>query len=458
MSSIFDKIMELANFICGVPLFIAASTVSVILIFSTRGFAFRYLGHFFQENFGRKSRRKQNSGKGISSFSACCTALGNTLGVGNIAGISIALASGGPGALFWIWIAGLLGVAIKYSEVVLGCRYRSMDAKHGIYRGGIMWYIEQGMGHKWKWLAVTFALLYGTTGFLLPAMQINSIVGAFEGVLVFPPVIIGIISAVLIAFVLLGGIRRLSDLAEKVIPFAAALYLVVSLLILICNATNIPAVLKEVFVSAFAGSAAKGGFAGATAVLALRYGIMRGFYSNGAATGDAAFAHSVADVEHPVQQGMWGAAEVCIDTIVCSSTALVVLCTGVLDTGLTGTALTTAAFSSFFHSEWMGAMFIGIIIIFFAFTTAVVSAYYGEVCVHYLIKSEKRCGSVVFVYRLFMCISAAIGSVTALELLWTFCDFALAFCMFICMCALMVCRKEVVALTKEYVSKYAKKV
>ena len=178
---------------------------------------------------------------------------------------------------------------------------------------------------------------------------------------------------------------------------------------------------------------------------------MRGFYSNGAASGDVAFAHSTAEVEHPVLQGMWGAVEVVVDTIVCSSTALVILTTGVLDTGLTGTALTTAAFSAFFHNAWYGALFVGIIIALFAFTTAMVCAYYGEVCVMYLIKNERISRHVTVIYRCLICVSAVVGSVASLEFLWSFTDFALAFCMFTCLFTLFMCRKKISKLTGEYV-------
>ena len=455
MDSIITAVINAANYICGMPVLYAAAAVSIILLISMRGFVVIHAGHIFKQITGKG--KKQTSDKGISSFSACCTALANTLGVGNIAGIAVGLAYGGPGALFWIWVAGLLGVAIKYSEATLGAKFRSIDPATGMYRGGIMWYIEQGAGKKWKWLAVLFASVYGFTDLTVPAVQINSIVGVFSTTWNIPPISIGLISAALIAFVLLGGIRRLSDMANKVIPFAAALYFVVSLILLITHFTALPDVIKDVFVCAFTGSAAAGGFAGATAIAALRHGIMRGFYSNGAATGDAAFAHSVADVDHPVKQGMWGATEVVIDTIVCSCTALAILSTGVLETGLEGTALTTAAFAAFIGNEGIAALFVGIIVALFAFTTAVACAYYGEICVQYLIKNQKILKYVIPIFRFTLCAFAVVGSVMPLGILWTINDYCLVICMFICMTALLLNRKHVAELTKDYFNTYLKK-
>lgn len=456
MGTIIDSIIKfligVANFICGMPLLYSTAAVALILAITMKGFHFRYFFHSLKEVVKSMVSKKEKSTKGISSFAACCTALGNTLGVGNITGISIALAFGGPGALFWIWVAGFLGVIIKYSEATLASYCHGIDPDTGLYRGGIMWYIEQGMGKKWTWLAFVFALLYCCAGPLTPALQINSVVGAFEGAIEFPPIIIGIVSALLMGFVLIGGIRRLSDMANKVIPAAAIIYFVVSIVVIVVNGRQLPGILKDVFECAFTGSAPAGGFAGATAMMAIRHGITRGFYSNGAAAGDAAFAHSVADVAHPAHQGLWGMFEVTVDTIVCTCTALVVLSTGVLDTGLNGTALTAAAFASFFHNNQVTAIFLGAVIAIFAFTTAVVTSYYAEVCLRYVIKNRKIAQKAAYVYRCLLCLSAAVGSVSALETLWGFNDIALALCMFICMFALIMCRKIVARLTKEYVS------
>ena len=201
MDNFFSFIINAANYLCGMPVLYAASVVSIILTISTRGFVFRHFRHIVHQ-IVNGFRQEKSTEKGLSSFSACCAALGNTLGVGNIAGIAIALASGGPGALFWIWIAGLLGVVIKYSEVILGSFYKESDARTGVYRGGIMYYMEKGLGKNWKWMAIMYALIYGTSNFIIEATQINSVVGAFHGVLEFPPIIVGILAAILIAIVL----------------------------------------------------------------------------------------------------------------------------------------------------------------------------------------------------------------------------------------------------------------
>lgn len=451
MKGLLTATINLANYLCGEPLLCVAVAVAVILTISVRAFPFRHFGQILKHVTGRDAVRTKGTDKGISSFSACCTALGNTLGVGNIAGVAIALASGGPGALLWLWVADLLGLTIKYTEAVLGVRYREIDPETGLYRGGIMWYIESGVGRNWKWLAVLYALIYSLSGFNYPAMQINAVVGALSGTLPIPPVVIGVISALLIGFVVLGGIRRLSDMANKVVPLMSLLYMLLILVVLGCNIRAVPAAVGHVFSCAFSGAAATGGFAGATASMAIRYGIARGFYSNGAATGDAAFAHGAADVAHPVLQGMWGVTEVLVDALVCTSTALVILSTGVLDTGLSGAALTTAAFATLM-GNYGAALFVGIVTMLFAFTTAVVCAYYGELCLRYVVGGTRVEKYLIYPYRFCMCASAVVGSVASLENLWGLSDLFLALCMFICLFALVKCRKEVAALTKDYVT------
>lgn len=448
MKNIITPLMRFINYICGMPILYFSALVSIVLLIAMRGFVFRYYKQIFKQIFSKKSQC--GSEKGISSFSACCTALGNTLGVGNLAGVAIGLALGGPGALFWLWVAGFLGIAIKFSEVTLGSRFRSVDPNTGFYRGGIMWYIEDGIGIRWKWLAVVYAILYILTDLIVPSIQINSIVGVVSTTWGIPPLWIGILSAILISLVLLGGIKRLSEVSMKLIPFAAALYFVVSFVILILHLSKIPQVLKTVFQSAFTNAAPVGGFAGATSIMALRHGIMRGFYSNGAGTGDAAFAHSVASVDHPVQQGMWGAMEVIIDTFICSCTALVILVTDVLKSGLKGTALTVAAFSTFFQNEHLSAIFIGTIVSVFAFTTAVVCAYYGEVCVHYLVKNDTVDKLCTLTLRFVICVFAIVGSVVPLTKLWTINDYGLVVCMVVCLLALLLSRKQVASLTQQY--------
>ena len=455
MKGILSTAIAIANYLCGMPLLYVAIAVAVILTISTRAFHFRYFAHILRHVVRGGRGRARGTARGISSFSACCTALGNTLGVGNIAGVAIALAAGGPGALFWLWIADMLGLVIKYSEAVLGVRYRETDPETGLYRGGLMWYIEGGMGKRWKWLALVYALIYCSSGVNYPAMQINAVVGAMEGIIPIPPLAIGIVCAILIAFVVLGGIKRLSEMANFLIPPMALLYMVLILVVLLCNASRLPAVLGQVFSCAFSGAAAQGGFAGATASMALRYGIARGFYSNGAGNGDAAFAHAAADVDDPVKQGMWGVTEVLVDTLVCTSTALVILSTGVLDTGLSGAALTTAAFGTLLGERW-AAGFVGVITLLFAFTTAVVCTYYGEVCLRYVVRGLAVEKYLVWPYRLLMCGSAILGSVATLESLWGLSDLFLAVCMFICLFVLVRCRKEVAQLTRQYVASLKK--
>ena len=433
------------------PLLYVAVVVAVVLLVQTRMLPFRYFRRIRKTMAAKKKKKDERA---ISSFSACCTALGNTLGVGNIAGVAVAIALGGPGALFWLWIANVLGVIIKYSESVLGGAYRKVDRESGYYHGGIMWYIEGCLGKNWKWLSVLYAAIYGIADLVYPATQLNSVVGAIENAAPIPPITVGAVSAILMGVVIIGGIRRLSEMAEKIIPVMATVYVLAVVIILIDNIAVLPSVFADVFACAVTPAAAAGGFAGASASMAVRHGIARGFYSNGAGNGDAAFAHAAADVLHPVEQGTWAMIEVIVDAVICSSTALLILSTGVLETGLSGAALTTAAFATVFGSR-AAAVFVGIIIFLFAFTTAVVSAYYGELCLKYIIQKEQIVKWILGPYKILMCLSAVAGSVMSLELLWGITDFFMALCMFICLFVLFLSRKKIAELTKDYISKYS---
>ena len=385
----------------------------------------------------------------ISPFQACCTALASTLGVGNIAGVSVAIATGGPGAVFWMWAVALMGFIVKFSEITLGMAYRERDPETGRWHGGFYWYVRRGLGKSWKWLGIFWAVILGCAMVFAPAVQANSVVEAIRVSFDVPGWIVGVIFAVIMAVVLVGGIKSISSFAEKVVPLMALAYVIGSIFILVKFGSNIPHVFAMIFEYAFTPMAATGGFAGSTVMLAIRWGLARGVYSNEAGTGMAPLAHSSSSANHPVKQGLWGISEVFVDTIiVCTMTALVVLCTGVWTEGGTGAALTATAFGAGFGNAIAGTVFEVAIITFFAFTTALVNVYYGEICMTVL-------GGKKFIlpYRLLGCAFAIIGSVGALSVLWNLFDFFFGVC---AVCNLVVCflmRKQIGALINDYLTR-----
>jgi len=448
---VLNCLIVIGNFLWGKPMIIFLCIVAIIYTIGVKGFQFSYLRHIFRNTFGKKLFGVKTSNKGISSFKALCMALSNTLGVGNIAGVAMAIALGGPGAVLWIWIAALLALVIKYAEITLGVKYREIDPNTGVYRGGFMFYVKNGLGKKWTWIAIAYAGLNTVAYINAPGVQINTIASSVTTYLDVPPLAIGIVCAILLGIVLIGGVNRVSSFAEKVVPAMTIAYCVMTLIVLVLNITAIPHAFAIIFKYAITDAKAiAGGFGGATVALALRYGLARGFYSNGAGTGDSPMAHASADVDHPCKQGIWGISEVIVDVIVCTCTALVILVTGVWQTGKSGAALTASAFATAFHSEALGNILIMIIIIFFAFTTAVVCAYYGETCLKYFTLNSK----IITFYRLLICVAVAFDTnpifVDKLNILWGVGDFNVAIAIMLNLIVLVVLRKEVFASTEEY--------
>ena len=318
---IIDIMMAISNWLWGWPLLILTSAVAVYLSFRFKFFQFTKCGHALKNTLGKIFDKGDGEGD-VSPFQACCTALASTLGVGNIAGVSIAIATGGPGAVFWMWLVALMGFIVKFSEITLGMAYRERDPETGKWHGGFYWYVRRGLGKNWKWLGIIWAIILGCAMVFAPAVQINSVVESVRTSFDIPPIIIGVISAVLMFIVLIGGIKSLSHFAEVVVPFMALAYTVVSIIILIMSAGKIPGIFGMIFQYAFTPMAATGGFAGSTVVLAIRWGLARGVYSNEAGTGMAPLAHSSSSANHPVKPGLWGITEVFVVTIVvCTMTA-----------------------------------------------------------------------------------------------------------------------------------------
>jgi AGCS family alanine or glycine:cation symporter len=331
-------------------------------------------------------RGRQGLGEGeISPFNALMTSLSATIGTGNIAGVATAIALGGPGALFWMWCTALVGMATKYAEAVLAVRFREVDEK-GNHVGGPMYYIKNGLGSNWKWLGTLFAIFGALAGFGIGnTVQANSVAHALadNGNLQISPAITGVVMAILAGLVLIGGIRRIAEVAGKLVPFMAITYLLGGLLVLGLNAAEIPAALQVIFVQAFTPTAATGGFAGAAVWMAIRFGVARGIFSNEAGLGSAPIAHASAATDNPVRQGTVAMLGTFIDTLViCSITGLAIVVTGAWTSGQTGSALSSLAFETALPGYGGYIVTFGLAI--FAFTTILGWSVYGERCMEYL--------------------------------------------------------------------------
>jgi AGCS family alanine or glycine:cation symporter len=321
----------------------------------------------------------------ISPFNALMTSLSATIGTGNIAGVATAIALGGPGALFWMWCTALVGMATKYAEAVLAVRYREVD-ETGNHVGGPMYYIKNGLGKHWAWLGTLFAIFGALAGFGIGnTVQANSVAQALlkNGQFGIAPMITGGVMAVLAAMVLIGGIRRIAEVAGKLVPFMAIAYLLGGAVILVMNISEIPSAVSQIVQYAFTPTAATGGFAGAAVWAAIRYGVARGVFSNEAGLGSAPIAHACAATDSPVRQGTVAMLGTFIDTlIVCSITGLAIVITGVWTSGETGAALSSAAFESALPG--VGGIIVSLGLAIFAFTTILGWSVYSERCVEYL--------------------------------------------------------------------------
>ncbi len=353
-------------------------------LFLTVGLKFLPLRNlFYAFSLMWKGRESGQEGD-ISPFSALMTAMAATVGTGNIAGVAAALFIGGPGAIFWMWVTALVGMATKYSEAVLAVKYREVD-EDGRHVGGPMYYIKNGMGEKWKPLAFAFALFGTIAGFGIGNMvQANAVAGAMESAFNINNQVTGVVLMVLVGLVLFGGIKRIAKTATALVPVMALLYVGFALFILATHIDALPGAFATIVNSAFNGSAAAGGFAGATVILAIQFGVARGVFSNEAGLGTAPIAHAAAKTNDPVKQGHIAMLGTFIDTIIiCTMTALVILVTDVWTSGETGSPLTAMAFSKGLGTD-LGAVIVAVGLAVFAFTTLVGWSYYGERCAEYI--------------------------------------------------------------------------
>lgn len=412
----------LNGIVWGPPFMILLAGTGVYLTIRLGFFQFLHLGHAWKHSFGRMFRPSARDEAGaISPFQAVTSAMAATIGVGNIAGVATAIAMGGPGAIFWMWMVALVGMATKMAEATLGVKYRHVDA-NGHVSGGVFYYIEKGLGSQWKWLAVLYAFLAGLAAFGIGNMvQSNTLAQSVASGFGVPPWATGLTLVLLVGAVTLGGISRIAVTAEKIVPIMAVAYLAGALGILAIHITEVPAALGLIVQHAFQPMSAVGGFAGASVALAIRMGVARGIFSNEAGLGSASIVHAQAR-NHPFRQGFWGVWEVFIDTlVVCTMTALVILVTGVLgqvdENGqlLTGAVLTSTAFTQ--GLPGLGGYVVLVAIVFFAYTTMLTWNFYGEKSWEYLFGRR-----VVLPYRLIFLVFVFLGAVGALELVWDIAD------------------------------------
>lgn len=394
-----------------------------------------------------QSRRVKEGQVGdISPYAALMTALSATVGTGNIAGVATAIAVGGPGALFWMWMTALVGMATKYAEVVLAVRFREQNAQ-GRWVGGPMYAIKNGLGPHWRWLGTAFAVFGGLAGFGIGAMvQSNGIATAMEGAFALPLWVSGVVLAALTAAVILGGITRIGAVAEKLVPAMCVLYIVCVLWVLGVFFDRIPAAFELIITQAFAPTAAVGGFAGSTMLMAMRMGVARGIFSNEAGLGTAGIAQAAGQSTSPVFSGLVGMMGTFIDTIiVCTMTGLAIVVSGVWNSGASGALLSTQGFEA--AMPGVGKYVLALSLAVFAFTTVLGWAYYGEKCWDYLVgtRAEKP-------FRLAWVLAVFCGAVVTLDFAWLVADTLNALMAIPNLLSLLLLSPVIVQLTREYFS------
>jgi len=385
----------------------------------------------------------------ITPFNALMTSLSATVGTGNIAGVATAIAIGGPGALFWMWLTALVGMATKYAEAVCAVHYREVD-EAGNYLGGPMYYIKNGLGKKWLWLGTAFALFGFLAAFGIGnTVQANSVADVLFENFSIPEWVTGLVLLVLTAAVVLGGLKRIATVAGKLVPFMAVLYVLAGILVLIINYAEIPSAIAFIVETAFTGTAAQGGFAGAAVWAAIRFGVARGIFSNEAGLGSAPIAHAAAKTNSPVKQGMVAMLGTFLDTLIlCTITGLVIVTSGawtysVGGDALSGAALTSAAFSSALSGA--GGIIVSISLALFAYTTILGWSVYGERCVEYLFGLKG-----VLPFRILWILAVPLGAMAELDFIWLLADTLNAMMALPNLIALILLSPVVFKLTKDF--------
>ena len=414
MQSLEKWLVTIENWIWGAPLLILLTVVGLYLTWVLRGIQFRYLAYSLRIAFTRQDNKAQGD---ISQFQALMTALAGMIGIGSITGVATAIAMGGLGSIFWMWIASLIGMATKFAEAILAVKYRTLDSK-GEMCGGPMYYLEKGI--KSKWLAALFALFSAVTALVTGNMvQANSIAGAMKDWLHVDPAYIGIGLAILTGTALFGGIKSIGKISSWIVPSMAAFYVLGGLLVIVLNINALPHAFGEIFRQAFSGKAAFGGFAGSTILMAVQFGVSRSVFSTEAGLGSSPIAAAAAKTDVPGRQALISMSGVFITSIVvCTITGLAIAVSGMFGQigsdghVLNGSALAVQAFESAFHG---GALVVAISTILFGFTTVLGWAYYGEKCMEYLFGMK-----IIRFYRILFTLVLIPGDVMSLQTVWSF--------------------------------------
>ena len=416
--SINDLVLKVNDVLTGSVLIIALVGIGLLFTFKLGFIQIRGFKDGWNRTFGGLFSKKGDAGKdGMSSFQALATAIAAQVGTGNIAGAATAIAVGGPGAIFWMWISAFLGMSTIFAEAVMAQKFKQVS-DDGTVTGGPVYYIRGAFkGTFGKVLAAIFAvLIIFALGFMGNAVQSNSIAASWNTAFGIPKIAMGIFVAVVSLFVFTGGMKRIAKVTELIVPIMAAFYIVGSLIVIFANVTAIPAAFHDIIAGAFKPAAVAGGAMGATLKLAVQKGVARGLFSNEAGMGSTPHAHAVAKVKHPVEQGFVAMIGVFIDTfVILNLTALVIITTGSRTTGLTGAQLSQYAFSTLYGK--FGEIFIAICMLFFAFSTIIGWYFFGEANIRYLFGAKA-----VKIYSIIVCICVALGSLQEVELVWNMAD------------------------------------
>ncbi|MEN5422724.1 sodium:alanine symporter family protein [Comamonas aquatica] len=443
MQQLTEWLQALNGWVWGVPMIVLILGTGFYLQLRLGLMPLRNIGYGFRMIWKSRSVDDQHHGD-ISPYAALMTALSATVGTGNIAGVATAIAVGGPGAVFWMWMTALVGMATKYAEVVVAVKYREKNVK-GQWVGGPMYAIKNGLGPRWRWLATAFAVFGGFAGFGIGAMvQANGISSAMHGAFGLDTWITGLVVAALTAAVVLGGIQRIGAVAEKLVPSMCVVYIVCVLWVLAHFHAQIPGALVLIVEQAFNPTAAVGGFAGSTVLMAIRMGVARGIFSNEAGLGTAGIAQAAGKSNDPVFSGVVGMMGTFIDTIiVCTMTGLAIVVSGVWDSGASGALLSTQSFEA--AMPGVGKYLLAISLALFAFTTILGWAYYGEKCWNYLVGPvcEKP-------FRLLWVLGVFVGAVVTLDVAWLVADTLNALMAIPNLISLLLLSPVVARLTREY--------
>lgn len=463
LEKINSALLKVDDIVWGLPLIILILTTGIFLTIRLKGVQFSKLGHGLKNMFSKESGKEGE----VSSFGALCTALSATIGTGNIVGVATAIVAGGPGALFWMWLAALVGMATKYAECLLAVKYRKVS-DDGHIVGGPFYYIEGGMGSKWKWLAKLFAIFGVGVGLLGIGTftQINGISNAVKTF--FDPdtmykvnlfgtdyswtvIITAIVVTLCVALVLLGGLKRISSVAQVIVPFMAVTYVVFAVLVIVINIKAVPGAFKQIFEGAFNPSAVTGGAIGSIIVV-MQKGIARGIFSNEAGLGSAPIAAAAANTDEPAKQGLVSMLGTFFDTIViCTMTGLTIVITGSWKVGLEGYAVTEHAFGNGLpFPEQISSFILMLCLIFFAFTTILGWNYYSERCLEYITNGKTK---VVKVFRIIYIACVFFGPFMTIEAVWTISDILNGLMAIPNLIALIALSGVVVHETQKYINK-----